>query len=202
MQSLFTQATVVVELLSAGYVATSFATYAHRRLNAPSERTAPPAIALKMPHRMSVFARSVLHTDASTTTVETLRQACSAQGIRWRDAHGKHKHLKKAEMMAALRRVAQAPQLALAAGDRPASPWESCPVTELRQQCQARGIRWRDAHGKNKHLKKAEMVVALQRLDQARRRAAQQTTSAPSLPQSPGMVPTPAATQLQHRNMA
>jgi hypothetical protein len=37
------------------------------------------------------------------------------------------------------------------------------PVTsaELRRQCQAAGIRWRNAHGKGRHLSKAEMIAAL-----------------------------------------
>lgn len=33
---------------------------------------------------------------------------------------------------------------------------------QLRKECQARGIRWRNAHGKNRHLTKAQMVEALQ----------------------------------------
>ena len=32
---------------------------------------------------------------------------------------------------------------------------------QLRKECQSHGIQWRDAHGKSKHLKKAEMVEAL-----------------------------------------
>jgi hypothetical protein len=37
------------------------------------------------------------------------------------------------------------------------------PVTsaELRRQCQAAGIRWRNAHGQGRHLSKAEMLQAL-----------------------------------------
>jgi hypothetical protein len=37
------------------------------------------------------------------------------------------------------------------------------PVTsaELRRQCQAAGIRWRNAHGQGRHLSKAEMISAL-----------------------------------------
>lgn len=33
---------------------------------------------------------------------------------------------------------------------------------ELRKLCQSRGIRWRNAHGKNRHLTKAQMLEALQ----------------------------------------
>ena len=32
---------------------------------------------------------------------------------------------------------------------------------ELRRQCQAAGIRWRNAHGKGRHLTKTEMIAAL-----------------------------------------
>lgn len=32
---------------------------------------------------------------------------------------------------------------------------------ELRRQCQAAGIRWRNAHGKGRHLSKPEMISAL-----------------------------------------
>lgn len=35
-------------------------------------------------------------------------------------------------------------------------------VTELRQHCKQSGITWRNAHGKGKHLRKAEMVAALE----------------------------------------
>jgi hypothetical protein len=37
-------------------------------------------------------------------------------------------------------------------------------TAELRRQCQAAGIKWRNAHGK-KHLSKAEMIAALQDMD-------------------------------------
>ena len=32
---------------------------------------------------------------------------------------------------------------------------------QLRSLCTEQGIKWRNAHGRNKHLKKAEMVLAL-----------------------------------------
>ena len=37
------------------------------------------------------------------------------------------------------------------------------PVTsaELRRQCQAAGVKWRNAHGKGRHLTKGEMIAAL-----------------------------------------
>lgn len=44
----------------------------------------------------------------------------------------------------------------------PSDPvWVELTPEQLRKECQARSIRWRNAHGKNRHLKKAEMVAAL-----------------------------------------
>jgi len=37
------------------------------------------------------------------------------------------------------------------------------PSTELRKRCQAAGVKWRNAHGKGKHLRKGEMIAALSR---------------------------------------
>lgn len=41
------------------------------------------------------------------------------------------------------------------------------PVTsaELRRQCQNAGIKWRNAHGKGRHLSKGEMITALQEMN-------------------------------------
>ena len=36
---------------------------------------------------------------------------------------------------------------------------------QLRRECSAQNIKWRDAHGKNKHLTKDEMIQALNALD-------------------------------------
>ena len=47
--------------------------------------------------------------------------------------------------------VANQPELDLAA----------MPNTELRKRCQSAGIKWRNAHGKNLHLSKLEMLTAL-----------------------------------------
>jgi hypothetical protein len=45
----------------------------------------------------------------------------------------------------------------------PAQPdWATLDVPRLRTECQVRGIRWSNAHGKNRHLKKTEMVAALE----------------------------------------
>jgi hypothetical protein len=120
MDLLFTQATVVVELFGVGYVASSFATYAHRRLNQPA----------------SWKSRTTF--TSVTPTEEVSRRTPS--------------------------------------GRKPP------PVELLRQQCQQAGIKWRNAHGKNKHLKKAEMIAALQQLEQAKRIAASQSQSSSSLP--------------------
>lgn len=40
--------------------------------------------------------------------------------------------------------------------------WAALDPYQLRQACQRRGIRWRNAHGVNRHLKKSEMVAALE----------------------------------------
>jgi hypothetical protein len=120
MELLFTQATVVVELFGMGYVASSFATYAHRRLNQPA----------------SWKSRT---TFTSVTPTEDV------------------------------------------SGKRTPSGRKPPPVELLRQQCQQAGIKWRNAHGKNKHLKKAEMIAALQELEQAKRIAASQSQSKSSL---------------------
>jgi hypothetical protein len=39
--------------------------------------------------------------------------------------------------------------------------WTKLTPAELRKACQQRGIKWRDVHGKSKHLKKFEMVQRL-----------------------------------------
>lgn len=39
--------------------------------------------------------------------------------------------------------------------------WEALDPYQLRRECQAQGIVWRNAHGKNRHLKKSEMIAAL-----------------------------------------
>jgi len=36
---------------------------------------------------------------------------------------------------------------------------------ELRRQCQDAGIKWRNAHGKGRHLSKGEMIAALQEIE-------------------------------------
>lgn len=100
MELLFTQATVVVELFGAGYVAGSFAIYAHRRLSQPTSwRTRSTFTVVEQAPEPEKPARR------KPTPVELLRQQCQKAGIKWRDAHGKNKHLKKAEMIAALQQL-------------------------------------------------------------------------------------------------
>lgn len=41
--------------------------------------------------------------------------------------------------------------------------WNSLTPYQLRSECQKRGIRWRNAHGKNRHMTKMQMVEALSR---------------------------------------
>jgi len=104
MELLFTQATVVVELFGAGYVAGSFAIYAHRRLSHPTSwRTRSNfEVVERVPEQAPEQKKSARR---KPTPVELLRQQCQKAGIKWRDAHGKNKHLKKAEMIAALQQL-------------------------------------------------------------------------------------------------
>lgn len=41
--------------------------------------------------------------------------------------------------------------------------WAAMTPYQLRHECQVRGIKWRNVYGKNKHMKKAEMIAALKR---------------------------------------
>jgi hypothetical protein len=47
-------------------------------------------------------AKEVLPSNWTTMTSLELRQACKKSGIKWRNSHGKGKHLRKAEMIALL----------------------------------------------------------------------------------------------------
>jgi hypothetical protein len=40
--------------------------------------------------------------------------------------------------------------------------WSEMTPHQLRQSCQQQGIKWRNAHGRNRHLSKREMVAALE----------------------------------------
>lgn len=46
----------------------------------------------------------------------------------------------------------------------PPEPLSSLPVARLRQICSERSIVWRNAHGKNKHLTKAQMLRSLRQV--------------------------------------
>ena len=98
MEELLTQATVAVELLSFSYVAGSLALYTQQRFvrSAPFQpkQKSPPA---------TTFVEPVKPAKRSLSPVEQLRQQCQQAGIKWRDAHGKNKHLKKHEMLEALK---------------------------------------------------------------------------------------------------
>jgi hypothetical protein len=114
MESFLTQATVVAELVSVGYVVSSFATYAHRRLNQPGSwkaRTTPAPIE-PQPQAEPALKAGKPASKRKPTPVELLRQQCQEAGIKWRNAHGKNKHLKKAEMIAALKQLEQAKRVA------------------------------------------------------------------------------------------
>ncbi|MDX2212309.1 MAG: hypothetical protein SFY66_03375 [Oculatellaceae cyanobacterium bins.114] len=104
MESFLTQATVVIEVLSAGYLAGSFAIYAHHRLQhtdkwRPQTSASATQSVSPKPTQEPTTARR------KSTPVEELRKQCQQAGIKWRNAHGKNKHLKKAEMIEALQQL-------------------------------------------------------------------------------------------------
>jgi len=106
MESILTQASVAVELFGFGYFAGSFFIYAHRRSQhsnhwQPASRIDPESPMRQESSKPPVRQRS---------TVEQLRQECQKAGIKWRNAHGKNKHLKKDEMLAALQKLERAKQ--------------------------------------------------------------------------------------------
>ena len=47
----------------------------------------------------------------------------------------------------------------------PVAKAQSVTSVELRRQCQNAGIKWRNAHGKGRHLSKGEMIAALQEIE-------------------------------------
>jgi len=102
MQEFFTQAAIAVELFGFGYMASSFAFYTRRRMN-QSARWVPAQASTPVPP----VARKVTPPKGKLPSVEQLRQECQKAGIKWRHAHGKNRHLKKAEMIEALKRLEQ-----------------------------------------------------------------------------------------------
>ena len=105
MAYFFSQAAVAVEVFSFGYLASSFVLHTHRRLNQiPGWRTYQ---ATRLQASLSVPPIATTAAKRSLSPVEQLRQECQQAGIKWRDAHGKNKHLKKAEMLVALQQLKQ-----------------------------------------------------------------------------------------------
>lgn len=102
MEALLTQATVAVEWLSLSYVAGSLAWHTHLHFTQPFQTRRKIAPTLRELSPKSPV-QIVLPPAKPRSLVEQLRQQCQQAGIKWRDAHGKHKHLKKAEMLAALK---------------------------------------------------------------------------------------------------
>ena len=106
MEELLTQATVAVEWLSLSYVAGSLAWRTHLHFTQPFQTTfqsrqrSAPALRDVSPKPTVPTVQSA---PKSRSPVEQLRQQCQQAGIKWRDAYGKHKHLKKVEMLAALK---------------------------------------------------------------------------------------------------
>lgn len=109
MEELLTQATVAVEWLSLSYVAGSLAWRTHLHFTQPfsskfqtrfqsKSRSAPTLREVSLPV-------TPVPPSPKRSPVEQLRQQCQQAGIKWRDAHGKHKHLKKQEMLDALKAI-------------------------------------------------------------------------------------------------
>lgn len=108
MSYFFSQASLAVEVFSIGYLASAFAVHTHRRMNqVPGWRTYQAAQAAQPQVTVPDPGSS---TKRKLSPVEQLRQQCQEAGIKWRNAHGKNKHLKKAEMLAALQQLERARQ--------------------------------------------------------------------------------------------
>jgi hypothetical protein len=109
MQSFISEAVVVAELLGAGYIAGSFVLYARHRFNQASQWKSG---SLSTSTPKSVPQTSIVQESSATkrnpTPTERLRQQCQQAGIKWRNAHGKNKHLKKHEMIEALQQLERA----------------------------------------------------------------------------------------------
>lgn len=116
MEELFTRASVAVELFGFGYIAGSFVVYTHHRLHQSAQQKQsaqwiPRSMAAAMQSAPSCTVqveKSQVEKKRKLSPVELLRQQCQQAGIKWRNAHGKNKHLKKAEMIEALQRLEQA----------------------------------------------------------------------------------------------
>jgi len=105
MEELLTQATVAVEWFSLSYMAGSLAWRTHLHFTQPfqtkfqTRRQTIPVLRELSPH----LPVQTVPPSKPRSPVEQLRQQCQQARIKWRDAHGKHKHLKKHEMLAALK---------------------------------------------------------------------------------------------------
>ncbi|MBW4474203.1 MAG: hypothetical protein KME45_28080 [Stenomitos rutilans HA7619-LM2] len=109
MSYFFSQASLAVEVFSIGYLASAFAVHTHRRMSqVPGWRTYQAAQASQ--HQVTV-PEPGSSTKRKLSPVEQLRQQCQEAGIKWRNAHGKNKHLKKAEMLSALQQLEQSRRL-------------------------------------------------------------------------------------------
>ncbi|XGV95584.1 MAG: hypothetical protein ACAF41_22930 [Leptolyngbya sp. BL-A-14] len=109
MSYFFSQASLAVEVFSIGYIASAFALHTHRRMNqVPGWRTYQAAQAAQP---QTTVSEPDSPTKRKLSPVEQLRQQCQEAGIKWRNAHGKNKHLKKAEMLAALQQLEQSRRL-------------------------------------------------------------------------------------------
>ena len=100
MEELLTQVSVAVELLSFSYVAGSLALFTHQRFTHPAQFQFKSKS--KSTPSTKLVVEPVKPAKRSLSPVEQLRQQCQQAGIKWRNAHGKNKHLKKHERLAAL----------------------------------------------------------------------------------------------------
>lgn len=105
MQDFLTQTSVVFEMVSFGYVAGSFALYAHHRVHQDARWEKEKSKTVRANQRMPDLPTAST-SKRKLSPVELLRQQCQQAGIKWRDAHGKNRHLKKAEMIEALKQLA------------------------------------------------------------------------------------------------
>ena len=102
MEELLTQVSVAVELLSFSYVAGSLALFTHQRFTHPAQFQFKSKSKSKSTPSTKLVVEPVKPAKRSLSPVEQLRQQCQQAGIKWLDAHGKNKHLKKHERLAAL----------------------------------------------------------------------------------------------------
>lgn len=114
MEGFFTQAATAVELFGFSYLAGSFALHAHRRIHQDVYQHVYQRIGQSVRSQQQTISRAMTKVEVEPqppkpkrklSPTELLRQQCQQAGVKWRDAHGKNKHLKKAEMIAALEQL-------------------------------------------------------------------------------------------------